>query len=49
MAKHVQKNRKRLGMGDLPETVHKYPEALSEVQTLLGCCGFDELVAGSHE
>ncbi|PXF56567.1 MAG: CoB--CoM heterodisulfide reductase subunit C [Candidatus Methanogaster sp.] len=45
----VKEKRRELEMDELPETVHKYPEALSEVQTLLGCCGFDELVAGSHE
>jgi len=45
----VKEKRERLGMDALPETVHKYPEALSEVQTLLGRCGFDKLVAGSQE
>ena len=45
----VKKKRERLGMDALPETVHKYPEALSEVQTLLGLCGFDKLAAGSRE
>ena len=45
----VKKKRERLGMDALPETVHKYPEALSEVQTLLEFCGFDKLAAGSQE
>ena len=45
----VKENRERLGMDALPETVHKYPEALSEVQTLLESCGFDRLVAGYQE
>jgi len=45
----VKEKRERLGMGALPETVHRYPEALSEVQTLLRSCGFDKLVAGTQE
>jgi heterodisulfide reductase subunit C len=43
----VKEKRERLGMDELPETVHKYPEALAEVQTLLSRCGFDKLVADS--
>jgi heterodisulfide reductase subunit C len=45
----VMEKRKWPGMDRRPETAHKYPEALSDVQTLLGRCGFDELVAESHE
>jgi len=36
--------RKELGLGELPETVHTHPEALSEVRTLLKACEFDRLV-----
>ncbi|HIE31378.1 MAG TPA: CoB--CoM heterodisulfide reductase subunit C [Methanosarcinales archaeon] len=43
----VKEKRKKLGMETLPETVHKYPEALADVQTLLKSCGFDKL-AGSE-
>jgi heterodisulfide reductase subunit C len=41
----TRQKREKLGMEPLPETVHKYPQALKEVQTLLELCGFDELVA----
>ncbi len=45
----VKEKRVRLGMEALPETVHKYPDALADVQTLLESCGFDKLVAGTQE
>lgn len=35
--------RKKMGLG-LPETTHKYPEALKEVQTLLKSTRFYELI-----
>ena len=35
----VKEKRERLGMEALPETVHKYPDALADVQTLLESCG----------
>jgi heterodisulfide reductase subunit C len=40
----VRTNRKDLEMDELPETVHKYPEALDQVKTLLKLTGFKELV-----
>jgi heterodisulfide reductase subunit C len=33
-----------LGLDELPLTVHKYPEDLQEVRTLLISCGFDRLL-----
>lgn len=33
-----------LGLNELPETVHKYPEELEEVKVLLESCGFDRLL-----
>jgi len=41
----VKKKREKLKMEPLPETVHKYPKALADVQTLLQSCEFDKLVA----
>jgi heterodisulfide reductase subunit C len=41
----VKKKREKLGMEPIPGTVHKYPEALADVQTLLQSCEFDKLVA----
>lgn len=37
--------RKELGMDELPETVHKYPDALDQVKKLLEVTGFVQLVA----
>lgn len=39
----AKEKREKLGMKPVPETVHRYPEALLEVQTLLKSCGFDKL------
>ncbi|MBW6518582.1 MAG: CoB--CoM heterodisulfide reductase subunit C [ANME-2 cluster archaeon] len=36
--------RKKLGMDELPETVHKYPDALDQVKKLLIATGFVQLV-----
>ncbi len=36
--------RKELGMDELPETVHKYPDALEQVKKLLEITGFVKLV-----
>jgi len=36
--------REGLGLGSFPETVHKYPDALEDVKTLLRSCEFDKLV-----
>ncbi|MCL7475288.1 MAG: CoB--CoM heterodisulfide reductase subunit C [Methanosarcinales archaeon] len=36
--------RKKLGMDELPETVHKYPDALDQVKKLLMATGFVQLV-----
>jgi len=40
----VKEKRKKLNMEPLPETVHKYPDALADVQALLRSCEFDKLV-----
>ena len=45
----VKEKRESLGLEALPETVHKYPDALADVQTLLESCGFDKLAAGLQE
>ncbi|RLG23690.1 CoB--CoM heterodisulfide reductase subunit C [Methanosarcinales archaeon] len=45
----VKQKRKKLGIEALPETVHKYPDALLDVQTILKSCKFDELVAERPE
>jgi heterodisulfide reductase subunit C len=39
-----QDKRKELGMDELPETVHKYPDALEQVKKLLEVTGFVKLV-----
>ena len=39
----VKEKREQLGMKALPETVHRCPDALLDVQTLLKSCGFDRL------
>jgi heterodisulfide reductase subunit C len=36
--------RKELGMDELPETVHKHPQALEQVKKLLELTGFMQLV-----
>jgi len=36
--------REGLGLESFPETVHKYPDALEDVKTLLRSCEFDKLV-----
>lgn len=41
----VKEKRKKLKMKAIPETVHKYPDALKDVQTLLQSCEFDKLTA----
>ena len=41
----VKEKREKLKMDPIPGTVHKYPEALADVQTLLRSCEFDKLVA----
>lgn len=41
--------RKKLGLSEKPETVHTYPDALKEVQTLIQSIGFDRLVAEKKE
>ena len=40
----TKKMREDIGLGSLPETVHKYPDALEDVKTLLRSCEFDKLV-----
>lgn len=39
-----KKNRKELGLNEIPPTVHEYPEAYEQVRKLLEICGFDQLV-----
>ena len=41
----TKQKREELGLGLIPETVQKYPEALQEVRNLLKACKFDELTA----
>ncbi|HEY3361200.1 MAG TPA: CoB--CoM heterodisulfide reductase subunit C, partial [Methanosarcina sp.] len=41
----TKQKREELGLGSIPETVQKYPEALQEVRNLLKACKFDELTA----
>ncbi|KZX16823.1 succinate dehydrogenase/fumarate reductase iron-sulfur subunit [Methanobrevibacter cuticularis] len=36
--------RNRVGLGELPPTTHKFPEALKEVQTITEITGFDDLI-----
>ncbi len=36
--------RKELGMDELPDTVHKHPQALDQVKKLLEATGFTQLV-----
>jgi len=45
----TKEKRKRLGLSELPETVHMYPEALKDVQRLIRSVGFDELVKEKEE
>jgi heterodisulfide reductase subunit C len=40
----VKATRKRLGLTEIPPTVHQYPEALQEVLKILEATGFRELV-----
>ncbi len=40
----VRAKRKELGMDELPETVHKHPQALDQVKKLLEVTGFIKLV-----
>lgn len=37
-------NRRNLGMDEMPETVHKYPDALDQVKRLLEVTGFEKMV-----
>lgn len=39
-----RERRKELGMDELPETVHKYPDALEQVKKLVEVTGFVQLV-----
>ncbi len=39
-----RKKRVEIGLEELPETVHKYPEELEEIKKLLSSCGFDRLL-----
>lgn len=40
----TQELRARVGLGELPPTTHKFPEALEEVQKICKITGFDELI-----
>ncbi|HID27078.1 MAG TPA: CoB--CoM heterodisulfide reductase subunit C [Methanosarcinales archaeon] len=44
ITKEVEEQRKNLGLEELPNTTHKYPDALEEVKKLLKSTGFDKLV-----
>jgi heterodisulfide reductase subunit C len=41
--------RKRVGLGELPPTVHSFPEALKEVQTICELTGFNDLIGYNKE
>jgi len=41
----VKEKRKKLQMEVITETVHKYPDVLRDVETLLQSCKFDKLTA----
>ncbi len=43
-----KKKRVKLGLEEMPETVHKYSEALGEVHILLDACGLRELIHGAE-
>ncbi|NLI62883.1 MAG: CoB--CoM heterodisulfide reductase subunit C [Methanosarcinaceae archaeon] len=40
-----KENRKKLGLKEIPPTVHSFPEAYEDVKKLLKSVGFDELVS----
>jgi heterodisulfide reductase subunit C len=41
--------RKRVGLGELPPTVHSFPDALEEVQKILEFTGFNDLIGYNKE
>jgi len=41
--------RKRVGLGELPPTVHSFPEALEEVQKICEATGFNDLIGFNKE
>lgn len=43
--KKWQELRESVGLNPLPPTVHSFPEALKEVQTIIKELGFDELIS----
>jgi heterodisulfide reductase subunit C len=45
----AKEKRKDVGLDDTPPTVHKFENALKEVQKLIKISGFDELVADKEE
>lgn len=45
----AKEKRKDVGLDDTPPTVHKFKDALGEVQKLIKISGFDELVADKEE
>jgi heterodisulfide reductase subunit C len=44
-----KKKRTELGLEELPETVHKYPDELEEVKILLNSCAFEELLKAGNK
>lgn len=46
---NARSKRRDLGMDELPQTVHKYPEALEQVKKLLELTGFKDLLKGAQE
>ncbi|MCD4704289.1 MAG: CoB--CoM heterodisulfide reductase subunit C [Methanosarcinaceae archaeon] len=45
----TKEKRKKLGLDEVPPTVHSFPDALDEVKTLLHIAGFDKIVAKEEE
>jgi heterodisulfide reductase subunit C len=41
--------RKRVGLDELPPTVHSFPEALKEVQKICEITGFNDLIGYNKE
>ena len=45
----TKEKRKKLGLDEVPPTVHRFPDALDEVKKLMQIVGFDKIVAEEAE
>ncbi|NIA03587.1 MAG: CoB--CoM heterodisulfide reductase subunit C [Nitrospirae bacterium] len=45
----TKEKRKKLGLDEVPPTVHSFPDALGEVKKMLQIAGFDKIVAEEEE